>query len=301
MQKLFSFLTLCALCSSRAATLSTNYADEGELIITQLDSAPFPHPKRAEGHKYKDKLYEAKEHYSDNSVGIFIPKGFRETGQIDLVVHFHGWNNNVRDVLHQYKLIDQLIDSGRNAVLVVPQGPRDASDSFGGKLEDPDGFKRFINDVAETLRQKSALKQKDFKINRIILSGHSGGYQVISAILDHGGLPDPIAEVWLFDALYAQTDKFLAWVALEKGRFVNIYTDHGGTKDETEQMMTALKQRGTALFMGKEGEATPSDLRTNRVLFLHTDLDHNDVVAKHQTFRDFLKTSCLQKIQAADD
>ena len=31
-----------------------------------------------------------------------------------------------------------------------------------GKLEDPDGFKRFINEVAETLRQKSALKKNMF-------------------------------------------------------------------------------------------------------------------------------------------
>ena len=297
MQKLLTLLTLCAVLSSRAENLSTNYEDKGELILTHLDSAPFPHPKRAEGHKYKEKLYEAKDHYSDNSVGIFIPKGFRETGQIDLVVHFHGWNNHVEDVLRQYKLIDQLIESERNAVLVIPQGPRDAPDSFGGKLEDPEGFKRFINDVAETLRQKSALKKKDFKINRIVLSGHSGGYQVISAILDHGGLTDHVAEVWLFDALYAQTDRFLAWVDQYHGRLINIYTDHGGTKSETEQMMVALKQRGTTFFTGKEGEATLTDLRTNRVIFLHTDLEHNDVVAKHLTFRDFLKTSCLPEIE----
>jgi hypothetical protein len=297
MQKLFFFLTLCALYSSRAGNLATNYTDKGELITTHLDSAPFPHPKRAEGHKYKQQLYDAKEHYTDNTVAIFIPKGFRESGQIDLVVHFHGWNNNVQDVLRQYQLIDQLINSGRNAVLVIPQGPRNAPDSFGGKLEDPGGFNRLINDVAETLRQKSALKKKDFTINRILLSGHSGGYRVISAILDHGGLTPQVQEVWLFDALYAETDKFLAWVARGRGRFIDIYTDHGGTKEETENMMGALKQSGITFFTGKEGETTPDDLRTNRVIFLHTDLEHNDVVAKHQTFRDFLKTSCLPAIE----
>ena len=47
-------------------------------------------------------------------------------------------------------------------VLVVPQGPYNAPDSFGGNLEDPDGFKRFMGDVVETLRHKSALKKKDF-------------------------------------------------------------------------------------------------------------------------------------------
>src|SRR2546430_5485639 len=112
MPKLLSFLGLFVVLSSRAEKPSTNYADQGELIIAHLDSAPFPHPKRADGHQYRKKLYTARDHYSDNSVGIFIPKGFRETGKIDLVVHFHGWNNNVTSVLRIFELIEQLITSG---------------------------------------------------------------------------------------------------------------------------------------------------------------------------------------------
>jgi len=268
------------------------------LLAVQLPSAPFPHPKRAEGHKYKDQFFSAQEHYSDNTVAIFLPKGFRETGTVDFVVHFHGWRNHVESVLDQYKLIEQFVASGRNAVLVVPQGPRDASDSFGGKLEDPDGFKRFMNDVADTLRQKSALKNKDFAIGKIVLSGHSGGYQVISSIVDCGGLTDHVAEVWLFDALYAQSDKFLAWYDKGHGRLLNIYTEGGGTKARTEEMMVTLKQRSIPFFSGKEGVGTLPDLRTNHVVFLFTALPHNDVLDKHQTFRDFLGTSCLAEIKA---
>ena len=178
MKKLLLLLLGCAALPARGETLPERYADYGELIVTQLTSAPFPHPKRAEGHTYQGKLYPAKEHYSDNTVAIFIPKGFRETGQVDFVVHFHGWKNHVEGVLGQYQLIEQLMESGRNAVLVVPQGPRNAPDSFGGKLEDADGFKRFMADVVETLRQKSGLKKKDFALGQIVLSGHSGGYEV---------------------------------------------------------------------------------------------------------------------------
>ena len=116
----------------------------------------------------------------------------------------------------------------------MPQGPCDAPDSFGGKLEDPDGFKRFMDEVMATLRQQSALKKKDFTLGNIILSGHSGGYEVMSAIVDCGGLTDHVKEVWLFDALYAQTDKFLAWFDKQHGRLLDIYTEHGGTKGETE-------------------------------------------------------------------
>ncbi len=297
MKRLLLFSLGCAALAARGANLPERYASQGELILTALASAPFPHPKRAEGHQYKGQRYPAKEHYSDSTVAIFIPRGFRETGKVDFVIHFHGWKNQVTNVLGQYQLIEQLVASGRNAVLVVPQGPRNAPDSFGGKLEDPDGFKRFMADVVETLRQKSALKQKGFAIGQIVLSGHSGGYQVISAIVDHGGLTDRVREVWLFDALYAQTPRFLAWIDRNQGRFIDIYTEHGGTKAPTEQLMATLKARGTPFFTGKEGDAKPADLQSNRLVFLYTDLAHNEVVHKRQEFRDYLKTSCLKGLE----
>jgi len=283
--------------SGHAQNFDGGYAGYGELMIAPFASAPFPHPERAEGHRYKDQFFSAKDHYSDSSVAIFVPKGLRETGTIDFVIHFHGWQNAVTNVLRQYQLLEQFVESGRNAVLVVPQGPRIASDSFGGKLEDPEGFRRFMEEVAASLRKHSALKKKDFTLGKIILSGHSGGYEVISSIVDRGGLTDHVSEVWLFDALYAQAEKFVTWFDRGHGRLVNIYTEHGGTKVQTELMMTAFKKRGTALFSGKEGETKPDDLRTNQLVFLYTGLEHNDVVAKHKTFREFLQTSCLDDIK----
>src|SRR5439155_8934151 len=114
-----ALLFLTATTAWAAENLEQTYASFGRLIVTQFVSAPFPHPARAEGHKYKDKLYSAKEHYSDSTVAIFIPKGFRESKRVDFVVHFHGWNNTVAGTLSTYKLIEQLVASGKNAVLVV--------------------------------------------------------------------------------------------------------------------------------------------------------------------------------------
>jgi hypothetical protein len=286
------FLAVAAL-AVRAETLPEHYSALGELIMTQFVSAPFPHPQRADGHKYHEEFYPADKNYSDSTVAIFIPRGFRETGKIDFVVHFHGWRHDVAGTLQQYQLIEQLVNSKRNAVLVVPQGPRNAPDSFGGKLEDPNGFRRFMDEVVDTLRQKSALKKKRFAIGQIILSGHSGGYQVISSIVDCGGLSDHVREVWLFDALYARTDKFLSWYDTQHGRLLDIYTEHGGTKGETEKLMATLKQRGTKFFAGKESDLRLADLEQNKLVFIFTDLAHDDVPDKHQTFREFLETSCL--------
>jgi hypothetical protein len=289
-------LPLLVAVAVRSAPLPESYEHQGTLLLEHLAAAPFPHPQRDHGHEYDGKLYDAAAHYSDDTVAIFIPKDFSQNGRVDFVVHFHGWRNHVEAVLRHYQLIEQLVASRRNAVLVVPQGPFDAPDSFGGKLEDPDGFARFIKEVSEKLRQSPAVRLKSFEVGNIILSGHSGGYQVISSILDRGGLLGQIKEVWLFDALYGRTDKFLAWWEKSHGRLVNIYTEHGGTKTQTEQMMGMLKERGVPFLTAKESKITVADLRHNRLVFMFSDLAHDEVVNEHQSFQEFLTTSILSEL-----
>lgn len=296
---LLSLLPGCLTLSLYADTWPQNYADYGELIVIKLDSAPFPHPDRAKGHEYHKQLFSADKSYSDNSVAIFVPKGFRQTEKVDFVVHFHGWNNHVEKVLSHYQLIQQFVESGRNAVLVVPQGPYDAPDSFDGKLEDENGFKKFMGDVMNTLRQHGAI-QGGTSVGTIILSGHSGGYQVMSSIVAKGGLSDEVKEVWLFDALYARTDKFMDWYKNHPGRrMIDIYTEHGGTKGETEKLMASLKvptQEVPFLFK-KESEVTSQDLQKNQLVFLFSELEHDQVVDKHRSFCEYLKTSALVPIK----
>ena len=270
------------------------YAPFGQLIVTQFVAAPFPHPARAGGRKYHDQFFSAAEHYSDSTVALFIPKNFRATDKVDFVVHFHGWNHAVAETLGEYNLIGQFADSGKNAILIVPQGPYNAPDSFGGKLEDTNGFKVFMAEAVGKLRASGALAQTNFEIGSLILSGHSGGYHVMAEILDHGGLSDKIKETWLFDALYGNTENFVAWQKNENGRLLDIYTDHGGTKDETEKVMAFCRTNGVSCFAAEDTNTTLENLRTNQLVFLHTDLVHNDVVAKLETFGQFLKSSCLE-------
>jgi hypothetical protein len=279
-----------------AASLSAgdpiqDYAPLGRLIITNFASAPFPHPLRAQGHTYQDKFFSSAEHYRDSTVALFIPKDFRAHRKIDFVVHFHGWGNNVTNALRKYRLPEQFAAAGRNAILIVPQGPFDASDSFGGKLEDADGFKRFIAEALETLRRNGIIDKGE--PGRIILSGHSGGYEVISAVLARGGLTENIREVWLFDALYAKTERFALWFDHHPGRFIDLYTEHGGTKDESEALMTALTGNAAPYFSANETNATAGELRNHHLIFLFSDLPHDEVMQTRQTFRQFLETSSL--------
>lgn len=286
---------LLALRAAASATpsLEETCAAHGRLIMAAFASAPFPHPARAAGHTYKGKLYPPAEHYADSTVALFIPKDFRETDRVDLVVHFHGWNNTVAGTLATFHLVEQLVASGKNAVLVVPEGPHNAPDSFGGKLEDPDGFRRFMDEVATTLRTQGGFKRTDFSIGRIILSGHSGGYHVIAGILDCGGLARNADEVWLFDALYGQADSFLAWADRSQGRLLNISTDHGGTKEESENLKARLAARGTPIYATEETALSAAALKEKQFVFIHTDLGHNDVLDHRNQFTLFLKASVL--------
>jgi hypothetical protein len=263
----------------------------GRLIITHFASAPFPHPSRAAGHTYKDTFFPAAEHYQDSRVALFVPKGFRAHRKIDFVVHFHGWGNNVTNALREYRLAEQFAAAGRNAILIVPQGPFNASDSFGGKLEDPGGFARFIDEALETLRANGVIDSGT--PGRIILSCHSGGYEVVSAILANGGLTENIREVWLFDALYGRTERFALWFDHHPGRFIDLYTADGGTRDETKALMTALAGNGAPYFSADETNAPAADLRDHRLIFLFSALPHDEVLQGRDTFRRFLETSSL--------
>ena len=288
------FLLLLAASALSAQDLPQKYAPLGQLIITRFKSAPFPHPLRADGHWYHTNFFSAADHYSDSRVALFIPKGFRADGKTDFVVHFHGWGNCITNALPKYKLIEQFAASRRNAILIVPQGPFNASDSFGGKLEDPDGFKHFMDETVTRLQQRGIIRSGD--IGRIILSGHSGGYEVISSILAWGGLNDNIREVWLFDALYGNTERFVVWFDHNSSRFIDLYTDHGGTKDETEHLMTALQNNGVLVFKSENRDLTPNDLR-HHLVFVHTSLEHDEVMQATDNFRRFLETSSLPEIR----
>ena len=276
--------------------LTERYKHLGQMFVPQFSSVPFPHSERKNGHDYDGNTYSAKEHYSDSSVAIFIPKGFKTTGKIDFVIYFHGWNNNIDSACAKFDLIEQFYESNKNAIFVFPEGPKNSPDSFGGKLEGKDGLKNLIDDVLKYLSENTILKST--KVGNIILAGHSGAYRVISFCLMRGGYTKNISDVILFDALYGQTEKYVYWIENFKGRFINIYTDQGGTKYETENLMQDFDGWNIPYFSTEENNLILKDLTDNRLIFIHTDLTHNEVISVRKQFRDYLKTSTLTFINS---
>jgi hypothetical protein len=281
-----------AVAASAAQVDFKDVSSLGELFVVTLTNAPFPHASRAAGHEYQGQNFPAATHYSDSSVAFFIPKGFRSSERIDFVVHFHGWNNNIAQADRDFGLVEQFAASRRNAVLILPEGPRNAPDSSGGKLEDALGFERFMAEAMSVLRGRPGFSNA--VPGRIVLSGHSGAYRVISAILEVGGMAGSVREVYLFDALYGQAPRFHHWIDREKaGRFVVVYTDRGGTLDESMRFIHDVRARGLNHHAGQEANTTDVQLRGDRLLFLHSTRSHNDVLARGGNLRRFLETGGL--------
>ncbi len=275
--------------------MNERYSDYGRTILYELSTAPFPDTKRADGYTYNDQHFSAEEHYRDSSVVVFVPKGFKAKDETELVVYFHGWNNNIDSAIAQFNLIEQFSAANKNALFVFPEGPKNAPDSYGGKLEQKGAFKLFIDELFSHLLKDKIIKTKN--IGKIILAGHSGAYRVIAYIILHGGLTDKITEVYLFDALYYEIEKYAHWIESTNGRFINIYTENGGTKSNSENFMTDLDGWNIPYFYTKESDLKEKDLTDNKIIFLYSDLSHNEVVSKREQFKKFLSSSSLEEIK----
>ena len=236
----------------------------------------FPDTGRAKGHTYDNVLYSAAEHYNDSTVLIVVPKNLDAKKKVDLVFWFHGWRNNVDNASVHYELTKQFLASHRNAVLVLAETARDAPDSYGGKLENPGVFTALVADVLAGLKSKGLIQPR-CTAGHILLAGHSGAYRVMARIIKNGG--EPIDEVMLFDALYAETDIFTDWVRAEPGhRFINLFTDHGGTLDETHSMEKLLDDADINYLQLEEKDVVPAQYRSQRVLFIHSLKPHDEIV-----------------------
>lgn len=303
MWRILGIINLCLLITvaSSAAPkgksafqqLEKKYIKMGSLIVAPLKYAPFPHSARDSGYTYGSEFYSCKEHYDDNTVVLFFPHHYRIVeDKVDLVFYFHGWRNRLDSVLSVFQLVEQFCQTKRNAILVLPQGPKLAPDSFFGKLEEPEGFKNLVDEILRMLLYVGLTES--LVPGDIVLAGHSGGYRVIAYILLHGGYQANIKEVYLFDGLYSQLEKYAYWLDHHSGRFINIYTDDGGTKRTSQEFMQDLGAWKIPYVHLEEASLTDNLLRSERILFIHSALEHNAVVYQTQNFFRFLNTSRLR-------
>jgi len=179
---------LIAAPSTTESKIKKVETDEGlgTTVWMTLDSAPFPSSGSS---------------YSDNTVIVFVPHYFsrlRKKRAMDMAVYFHGHVSSAGRSIKSAKLREQLVESERNALLIVPQGPKFARDSSGGKLEKENGLKNLLTEVLDVLQDESLEstledaflpplnKGKARRIGTVVLMAHSGGFEVAAKSVKRG-------------------------------------------------------------------------------------------------------------------
>ncbi len=258
-----------------------------------LRQAPFPHPSRGHGYTYAPnptdtttrKFFPRHPHYDDSTALVIIPRGYHLVGGgNDLIVHFHGWWNEVDSVMKAFGLVEQLFASRKNAILVLAQGPFRAPDSHGGKMEEDNGLRRFVEEILQILTTENKISAA--KIGRLILSAHSGGYRPAAFAVEKGGLAKNIRELFLFDAFYGQYEKFIPWLRQNrKNRLRSIYTEH--LAGEHQEFVKMLKNEKLNYTDQLSAEA--------KIVLMPTAVCHNCVMEGN--FKKWLEISCLAAVE----
>ena len=204
-----------------------------------------PIPAREKGFQRNGKSYPFAGHYDDPSVAFVVPKGFKPGEKIDIVVIFHGHLTTLSEFIVDYGIGKAFGASGRNAILMVPQGPRNAPDSGGGKMEREGGFERLVKEALAALKENK-IAGADAEIGNLSVCAYSGGFRPLAHVLHFGGMKDKIREVWLVDAAYDFQDYLAApWgrAGLDRHAAGGFYGSSGaGIYEDHEQHLPARPQ-----------------------------------------------------------
>jgi hypothetical protein len=275
--------------------------------LIAFDSAPFPYagrePRsgqpflnvsngRRRGHRtWTGQVYWEDETYNDPHVLLHIPRGFDYKRPAVLVLFFHGHGATLeRDVRDRQQVAAQVAASGVNAVLVAPQLAKDARDSSVGKLWEPQGTERFLDEAATQLSRMlgDPLSRNAFATMPVVVVAYSGGYVAASTVLSSKTASKRVRGLVLLDALYGDTDKFASWASgKERGFFVSSYAT--STRARNGDLEGVLKAREVPL-----NKELPYKLRAGSVNFISTapGTDHRNFVNRawtEQPIRDLLR------------
>lgn len=281
-----------AAASSKSVLRSVSTDVLGTTLVLGLPEAPF-----------------AGLSYGDDTVIVFVPRRYRfhATEGVPALVHFHGHNSSAERAIAAHALREQLVDSRQNAVLVVPQLARFAADSSCGRLAQPRGLARLLENALSTAGRlgRSALGESRFperaEPGRICVSAHSGGFHAAACSLRSGGVD--VSETYLFDALYAEREVFRDWVLERRGepatsrhKLVSYFTPGATTETMNHGLRTELERGGVPVAQEmREGELSRRDLSHAGAVFVRTGNGHSQVTWETNALRDVLYASMLPR------
>lgn len=237
---------------------------------------------------------------------VYVPTRIDPT-RLGVVMYLHGFDNCIENVaapapgVHDpphptADLITQIEESGKNAILFLPETRYHEQSRDPGALGEAGGLRRLLDEVllrvaadhAPLAALQSIAAGPSAAIVRTVLAAHSGSYRAAACMVRDGGVD--IQELFLLDALYKDTelyDDILTSIvaSLSTGaarRFVNLYRA-GGTAAhsllQVEHLRRQLAAQGLAadLLHADDEESEPADeqlshpLLVKRVPTAHSD------------------------------
>jgi hypothetical protein len=206
--------------------------------------------------------------YSDRRVLLHIPRGFNPALPALMIVYLHGNMTNLEGVVHRHQQVPrQVSESGLNAVLVAPQLAVNALDSSAGRFYEAGHFRRFVEEAGMRLARLNGDARASAAIESlpVILVAYSGGYAPAAWVVHHGGIGDRLRGVILFDALYAELDKFAAWIERRRHSAFFFSAYSRSARDENAALQQLLAEHRIDFV-----STLPQRLGPGRVVFVAT-------------------------------
>lgn len=186
--------------------------------------------------------------------------GFDPARPLHIVVYLHGYmgcaevlmgEGNVackpgEPLLRGWDLARIHDSAGANTLFVIPQLAFMKRNGRPGCFGRSGCFRAFIAEVLAALPSARLSGKKTMAdVAALTLIAHSAGYRATLAILEYGGVQSLVREVVLFDALYAGSERFLAWIAGAGSRqrhLVCLHTGAGAPALRSAQLLRAARR-----------------------------------------------------------
>lgn len=183
----------------------------------------------------------------------------------------------------------------KQSIFVAIEVAYDEASSDPGAWATPGQFAAFLTELLSNAALKPLAGEPRLlsNVSRVRLFSHSGGYAVLAALAEVGGV-DAVLELNLLDSLYGEITSFDSWVqsAITRGtfgtgetrvRFNSLYTDTGGTEVNNRAMATRVQgwlasANASALLHYDDtlGPLQSTDVARHPIIFKRSNHTHDD-------------------------
>jgi pimeloyl-ACP methyl ester carboxylesterase len=193
------------------------------------------------------------------AVHVWQPPGY-QARTAGLVVYIHGLGSSADHAWRQSRLAARFLASGRNALFIVPEGPR----SRGNRVTWPD-----LEQLLRTVVVRTEARRPS---GHVVVVAHSSGYQTAAQWTRHRRLK----EIILLDGLYGRQQAFTRWLARDGDcRLVLVAARSRGMAEAWIDELPFVERRER--IPTRAGQFRAEELKA-QLLYLRSQYGHTEMV-----------------------